>query len=78
MRGWRKTHKLTPVQRFKDNCRSYAGAYKRRGYPALGQQSCLFCGDENSQMHHADYTKPLSVFWFCRKCHLVLHKVLRE
>jgi hypothetical protein len=77
MRAWRKTHKPTPEQRFKDSCRSYAGVYNRRGYPALARQPCLFCGGENSQMHHIDYTKPLSVFWFCRECHLTLHKVLK-
>lgn len=76
MRVWRKSHKLNPVQRFKDACRSYANVYRRRGYPALARQPCLLCGEANSQMHHADYTKPLAVFYLCRECHLLLHRVI--
>jgi hypothetical protein len=35
--------------------------------------NCVKCGDENSQMHHEDYDKPLEVIWVCRPCHLKLH-----
>lgn len=35
---------------------------------------CEQCGDEKSQMHHDDYSKPLDVRWFCRPCHTKLHK----
>lgn len=70
MREWRKTHPLTEEQRKKDICRSYAGVYLRRNF--LKKENCISCGDQNSQMHHSDYSKPLSIEWFCRPCHLAL------
>lgn len=72
MRAWRKTHPLTPEQRVKDNCRSYAGVYKRRGY--LKPRPCAECRSQRAEMHHPDYSKPLMVVWLCRPCHLALHK----
>jgi len=75
MRIWRKTHPLTPEQRRKDSARSYAGVYLRRS--KLVREPCGRCGDPNSQMHHPDYDKPLLVQWFCRPCHLQLHREMR-
>ena len=72
MREWRETHPLTAEQKFKDNCRSYANTYLRRG--KLLRKPCQKCGDKRSQMHHEDYSKPLAVTWLCRPCHLAVHK----
>lgn len=33
------------------------------------RQPCQFCGNEKSQAHHEDYSKPLEVIWACFKCH---------
>jgi hypothetical protein len=71
MREWRKTHPLTQEQRFKDNCRSYANAYKHTG--KLIPQPCA-CGAATVEMHHPDYSRPLHVIWMCRACHLELHR----
>lgn len=76
MRKFRRTHDLTPEQKKKDNCRSYAGTYFHRGF--IKQRPCNSCGDKNSQMHHEDYDRPLWVVWFCRKCHLALHREENE
>ena len=35
---------------------------------------CIVCGDEKSQGHHEDYTKPLDVIWLCDKHHKEKHK----
>jgi len=70
MRNWRKTHPLTPEQIFKDNARSYAGVYKRRG--KLIPNACK-CGEIDVEMHHSDYSQPLAVEWICRSCHLLFH-----
>lgn len=70
MREWRKTHPLTPEQKRKDNARSYAGVYKRRG--KIREQPCGVCGGK-AQMHHPDYDRPLDVVWLCRVHHLELH-----
>lgn len=74
MREWRKTHKLSEEARRKDNARSYANVYKRRG--KLIQDPCEVCGSKDSQMHHDDYSKPLEVRWFCRRHHGYLHNPL--
>jgi len=38
------------------------------------RQPCFICGiRENVQGHHYDYSKPLSVIWFCENHHLWLH-----
>jgi hypothetical protein len=71
MRKWRKTHPLTDSQRAKMNCRRYARTYQERG--KLVPEKCSTCG-KPSQMHHPDYSKPLEVRWFCRPCHLALHR----
>lgn len=70
MKDFRKNNRMTPEQRLKDNCRSYAGVYLRRG--KLERKPCEVCG-EKAQMHHNDYSKPLEVTWLCRKHHLELH-----
>lgn len=72
MREWRKTHKLTDEQKKKDNCRSYANSYLKRGN--LIRTPCEHCGEVKSQMHHPDYDKPLEIIWLCRQCHMELHK----
>jgi len=72
MRGWRKRHPLTDEQRRKDNARSYAGVYLRRG--KLQQQGCEDCGGPEAEMHHSDYGQPLRVIWLCRLCHLQRHR----
>lgn len=71
MREWRKGRELTAEQKKKDSCRSYAGVYLRRG--KIEKKSCA-CGNQDSEMHHHDYDKPLEVEWLCRKCHLSLHR----
>lgn len=79
-REWRKTHPLSEESRKRDNCRSYASVYKRRGI--LRQNPCEHCGDPKSQMHHIDHELPLDVTWLCRPCHLAWHShwrnVIRE
>jgi hypothetical protein len=69
MRTWRQHHPPSAEQRRKDNARSYAGTYKRRG--RLRPEPCQDCGTtESVEMHHHDYTRPLDVTWLCRSCRL--------
>lgn len=39
---------------------------------------CRVCGLTPTEMHHSDYSKPLSVTWLCRKHHTQLHKEQRK
>lgn len=71
MREWRKTHPMSAEQRFKDNARSLAAAYKKRG--VLKPEPCEVCGSLDVEMHHEDYSKPLEVHWLCREHHLAHH-----
>lgn len=71
MRNYRRKHPMTAAQKKKDNCRSYAHVYLKRGN--IIKSPCKKCGNVNSEMHHPDYNKPLYVIWLCRKCHLMLH-----
>lgn len=41
---------------------------------ARSSRQCRECGSQDSQKHHADYSKPLEVEWLCRDCHEKLHK----
>ena len=34
---------------------------------------CVICGNEKSQGHHEDYSKPLDVIWMCNRCHAEHH-----
>lgn len=44
----------------------------------LKKFSCHICGDQDSQAHHEDYSKPLEVVWLCNKHHKERHKELRS
>lgn len=68
----KKYSELSPEQRKKANARSIAGVYYRRGL--IERKPCKRCGSNNSEKHHEDYNKSLSVEWYCRKCHLDLHQ----
>jgi len=37
--------------------------------------ACQRCGLETEKLdaHHADYTRPLDVFWLCGPCHNIVH-----
>lgn len=37
------------------------------------RKPCQVCGNEKSQGHHEDYSKPLDVIWLCAKHHTELH-----
>lgn len=39
----------------------------------LEREPCVQCGASSVEAHHADYSKPLSVTWLCRKHHIELH-----
>jgi len=62
---------LSDLQKKKSNARAYLNTYVRRGL--VKKEPCCICGNENSEGHHTDYSKPLQVAWLCRGCHRELH-----
>jgi hypothetical protein len=70
MRNYRITHRLSAEQRRRHNCRSYLHVYVKRGH--VQKLPCELCGDTTDiEAHHADYSKPLDVAWFCKRCHRI-------
>jgi hypothetical protein len=76
MRDWRKTHPMNEEAKRRDNARSHAGVYKRRG--RLTPMPCQACGAATAEMHHPDHELPRDVIWLCRPCHLEWHAHCRE
>lgn len=73
MRDWRKSNRLQGGARIRANARSYAHEYVKTG--KIEKQPCCICGNEKAEMHHPDHSKPLHVFWVCRKHHLAWHEI---
>ena len=67
---WRKRHTLKSLAHSK-----VASAIKQN---KLFRQPCEKCGDENSEAHHDDYSKPLDVRWLCNKHHNDHHVEMRR
>ncbi len=40
-------------------------------------EPCRNCGSNDVHAHHTDYSKPLQVFWLCRKHHVLVHRIAR-
>jgi hypothetical protein len=68
---WREKH---PLKRWAHVATASA---LRRGL--LERQRCEIegCGEENTDAHHDDYTRPMSVRWLCRKHHKAEHVRLK-
>jgi len=42
-------------------------------YGHLRRLNCELCGNENTDGHHMDYSRPLDVVWLCRPHHAAFH-----
>lgn len=73
MRKTRPKHsELSREAKIRATARAYLGVYVRRG--TIKKLRCEVCGNEKSEGHHDDYSKPLEVRWLCRKHHLEHHE----
>lgn len=52
----------------RDKLRYYLGTGK------VVKSPCELCGNNRSQGHHHDYSKPLDVRWLCAKHHMEIHR----
>lgn len=64
-RRWAQNHKdqVNAMQR--------VNAYIKKGL--IARKPCEKCGSNDSQAHHDDYTRPLSVRWLCPMHHKEWH-----
>jgi hypothetical protein len=47
----------------------------------LVPEPCVVCGEEKTEGHHEDYSRPLDIIWLCRTHHKEIHRkfnTLRE
>ena len=63
------------VSTLKTTARSLVNRLLKAGKLARG--ACT-CGSADTEAHHEDYTKPLSVTWLCTMCHGARHRELRS
>jgi hypothetical protein len=63
-------YKVKSIAKHKDkhNARKIFSYELRMG--RIKRQPCKICGDEKSEGHHEDYSKPLDVIWLCREHHI--------
>lgn len=69
--------------RYKDPKYKAKHSARKKAYDALKagkifKFNCAICDSDKSQMHHPDYSKPLDVYWLCKKCHTELHVLERR
>ena len=79
--GWSVEETLTLSIQPQDKLTAADRAMRKRAYNTLNNairggkvqkpRICSRCGGSSSRIegHHTDYTKPLDVAWYCRKCH---------
>lgn len=73
----RKNHKAYRLRNPQKNwCRAKTNNAIISG--KIKRQPCEICGNQKSQAHHDDYSKPFHIRWLCRNCHRQLHQKLRN
>lgn len=70
LKKWKKAHPLVSIAGDRIKYAIKVGKIKRI--------PCEFCGNPKSEAHHEDYTKPLDVWFLCKKHHTARHLFLRE
>lgn len=69
----KKKYKRDPLKEYARV--AVAAAIKRK---ELTRLPCEKCGNEKSEGHHENYTKPLEVVWLCKKHHVERHVEMRR
>ncbi len=67
----RRYHKRHPSRGRATRLVNYA--VKTGKLPHISTQSCVHCGQEATEYHHPDYSRPLDVVPLCRSCHKRIH-----
>jgi hypothetical protein len=62
-------YKCIQKERYPERVRAREIVSKALKSGKLVKAPCIFCGSNNVQAHHDDYSKPLDVKWMCRRDH---------
>ena len=74
----KSNRKSSKVYYYKNKQKVYCRVkfYEAKKSGKLKQEPCVNCGNEKSEGHHSDYSKPLDVIWLCKIHHEQLHREL--
>lgn len=75
-RNYFRTVRDIPKERQKRLAREKVQRALRSG--KIKREPCLICGNEISEAHHEDYTKPLEIIWLCKEHHIQADNARRE
>lgn len=62
----------------KEKARAWAAVHAAIKKGVLVRQACEVCGEQKTDAHHDDYSKPLDVRWLCHMCHEAHHHGEKE
>lgn len=72
VKKWTTEYRKTEEYKIKRKARYTA--YNALAYGNIMKKPCSMCGcNNNIEIHHTDYTKPLQVTFLCRNCHMIIH-----
>jgi hypothetical protein len=72
VKEWRTEYRKTEEFKFKRKARYTA--YNALKYGKIIKEPCAMCGsNENIEIHHIDYSKPMLITFLCRNCHMIIH-----
>lgn len=71
-----KKHSSDLYFKFKNKVRASTKGAVKRG--VIKKEPCRVCGNQKSEIHHIDYSKPLEIMWLCREHHMEWHKILND
>lgn len=66
-------YKKLQVQRYPEKINARAKVHYAIKNGIIIKKACEVCGDQNSEAHHEDYSKPLDITWLCKTHHRQRH-----
>lgn len=70
----RNAYQVKYRKRNREKINAHAALNRAVNSGKIKKQPCSACGNNKSEGHHKDYSKPLDVIWVCRKHHIEIHR----
>lgn len=68
-------HQLAWKEKNKEKLQAHSKLWNALKSGEVTKTECIICGDNKSEGHHPDYSRPLDVVWLCRKHHKETHQI---